>query len=130
MMLCCAPGCYFRNVTDYGGVPLCPTHFAVVAQHVPPPEPVKPLQVVYYLERIDRPMQIKIGTTKDLRTRIRELGARGRTVTLLATEPGGVVIERRRHEQFADLRLDGEWFSARSPLVEWVEHLKVLAKAA
>jgi hypothetical protein len=123
MMLCCAPGCYFRNVTDYGGVPLCPPHFAAVAALVPPPEPPRPQPVVYYLERIDRPGQIKIGTTGDLRKRLQDIGSRGRTVTLLATEPGGVAIERKRHAQFAEMRLDGEWFSAAGPLTRYVEHL-------
>lgn len=126
MILCCAPGCYFRNVTDYDGVPLCPTHFAAVARHVPAPEPPRPQPVVYYAERADRPGQIKIGTTTQLRERMAALGARGRAVTLLAIEQGGRSLEKSRHAQFAALRLDGEWFSAASPLTDHVGRLKNL----
>lgn len=59
--------------------------------------------VVYYIQFGDR---IKIGTTTDLGKR---LGALPHDC-LLATEPGGPLVERQRHEQFGALRIKGEWF--------------------
>ena len=122
-MLCCAPSCWARDAVDRNGVPLCPAHFDAVAQVVraepwPGPEPV-----VYYITRVDRPGQVKIGTTKNLRTRLTELGRRGRTVTLIATEPGGRDLERQRHAEFAAIRADGEWFSYAAPIIAHIDRL-------
>ena len=51
---------------------------------------------------------IKIGTSLDPERRLRAIGCR----TLLALEPGGHGTEKRRHRQFAHLRVKGEWFKA------------------
>jgi hypothetical protein len=65
------------------------------------PEP----SVVYYLRFGDR---IKIGTSKDVWTRIGSLPYD----RLLATEPGGYDLESERHRQFKAFRLarKREWF--------------------
>ena len=111
--VCCAPSCWQRNVPVYGGVPLCAAHLRVVLLAAPAPEPES---TVYYVERSDRPNQVKIGVTKSLDRRLGELGRRGRVVKLLATEPGGRDVERARHAEFAESRLDGEWFAMSWPL--------------
>jgi hypothetical protein len=80
---------------------------------LPPPR----VDVVYYLRFRDR---IKIGTTANPRQRL----ARIWHDELLAFERGDRLVEHRRHEQFADLRLDGsEWFTAGPELEEHVERL-------
>jgi hypothetical protein len=56
---------------------------------------------VYYLELA--PNRIKIGFTSDLKQRIRNL--RAPNSALLAIEPGGRDVERKRHIQFAPYRI-------------------------
>jgi len=92
------------------GTPLCLTHLRVVARvkHGASPEPPEHRQpthspVVYYALFGDR---VKIGTTTDL---VGRMGAVPHD-HLLATEPGGREVERRRHEQFATWHATGEWF--------------------
>ena len=72
--------------------------------------------VVYYLRFGDR---IKIGTSRDLRQRIAGIPHD----EILALEPGGVDLERRRHAQFSDHRITGEWFAAAPALLEHVAAL-------
>lgn len=59
--------------------------------------------VVYYLRHGD---MVKIGTTRSLAGRLKSL----RYDELLAVEPGSFKQEKFRHEQFATIRADGEWF--------------------
>jgi len=75
-------------------------------------------QCVYYVRNGAR---IKIGTTTDLPTRM--LNVPGDE--LMAIEPGTNATERRRHEQFADLRVRGEWFDARLRLLDFVVELRM-----
>jgi hypothetical protein len=81
--------------------------------------------------RIDRPRQnfvyyaqfrdlVKIGFTSDVRRRMQSLG----TERLLTVELGGYQLEHRRHEEFADLRMHGEWFRYEGPLVRHVVELQ------
>lgn len=58
--------------------------------------------VVYYI-RVRGADRVKIGTTSNLRQRMVSLRADG--ADLLATEPGGYAVERRRHQEFADERI-------------------------
>jgi len=76
--------------------------------------------VVYYIQFGDR---IKIGTTTDLGKR---LGALPHDC-LLATEPGGPLVERQRHEQFGALRIKGEWFE---PAPVLLGHIQALPRHA
>lgn len=64
-----------------------------------------PRPVVYYILWSDR---IKIGFTTQLAERLRALYHD----EVLAVEPGSRSLERRRHMQFADARVEGqrEWF--------------------
>lgn len=73
---------------------------------------------VYYV-RLDG--VIKIGFTKNLDRRLRELGP---TATLLATEPGTLKLERQRHQHFGkDLILGREWFTESDELTTWINTL-------
>lgn len=74
------------------------------------------VEVVYYIRYADR---IKIGTSAGPRRRLAAL----RYDELLAFERGGRALERRRHEQFAALRLGGEWFDAAAPLRQHIAAL-------
>jgi hypothetical protein len=85
----------------------------VLDDGLPPPR----VDVVYYLRFRDR---IKIGTTANPRRRL----ARIWHDEVLAFERGDRLVERRRHEQFAGLRLDrSEWFEAAPDLEEHVARL-------
>ncbi|UIU47080.1 GIY-YIG nuclease family protein [Microcystis phage MinS1] len=67
----------------------------------PVPTPDDPDAVVYYIH-IRGSNRIKIGTTTNLQQRLVSLRAdRG---DLIAVEPGGYLVERQRHHQFADER--------------------------
>lgn len=76
-------------------------------------------QVVYYLRFGDR---VKIGTTSQLATRLTAIPYD----EILAVEPGGYAVERKRHLQFSHLkaRTSGqEWFHYGPDLQEHVRTL-------
>lgn len=73
--------------------------------------------VVYYLRFGDR---VKIGYTKNVAKRRTQIP----NDELLATEPGGRVVETMRHRQFAEHRLIGEWFAMGPNLMEHIEQLR------
>ncbi len=81
------------------------------------PKDASPESVVYYL-RFDR--RVKIGTTTDLRQRLAVLPHD----QLLAIEPGGIMLERERHQQFHPYRLHGEWFSMGDELMQHIRTLR------
>jgi T5orf172 domain len=85
----------------------------VVDDELPPPR----VDVVYYLRFGDR---VKIGTTANPRQRLAAIWHD----EVLAFERGDRRVERRRHAQFADDRLGGEWFQL-SPAVR--EHIAIVA---
>lgn len=75
-------------------------------------------EVVYYVRVGDH---VKIGYTTNLRNRMQAYP----TGRLLATEPGGLTLERQRHEQFAHaLDVGREWFTITPDLMG---HIKALA---
>lgn len=77
------------------------------------------VEVVYYIRWADR---IKIGTTRHLHTRMKQLYHD----ELLAVELGGVDRERYRHQQFRECRLPNqrEWFTLSPKLVAHVNDLR------
>lgn len=81
--------------------------------------------MVYFIRNGNR---IKIGTTTELRRRIRTLALRQEHVLLLL--PGTQPLERALHKRFADLR-DGntEWFQYTGALTQYVteQNAKILA---
>lgn len=79
-----------------------------------PPHKHQPL--VYLLRNGNR---IKIGTTTELKRRIRTLALRPENVVLLLD--GDQRFERELHRKFADLRIgDTEWFAYDGPLIDFV----------
>ncbi len=66
---------------------------------------------------------IKIGVSRDPVRRVRALSIGSPdAIELLATLPGGVWLEGKLHEYFADYRLHGEWFDEDTPaLSELIE---------
>jgi hypothetical protein len=72
--------------------------------------------VVYFIRNGNR---IKIGTTTELKRRIRTLALRAENVALLVD--GGQQLERAFHRQFADLRVGStEWFAHEGLLAEFI----------
>lgn len=73
--------------------------------------------VVYYVQQDTR---IKIGTTTDLPTRMQSIPHDA----LLAVEPGGNALERNRHREFAEFRVNGEWFEGSHRLLSHVSQTR------
>ncbi|MFI8632900.1 GIY-YIG nuclease family protein [Microbacterium sp. NPDC077663] len=80
---------------------------------IPPPR----VDVVYYLRYRDR---VKIGTSATPRRRLNAI----MHDELLAFETGDRHLEQQRHQQFADLREGGEWFTLTGPLVPHIAGLR------
>ena len=83
------------------------------------PTPRKFPPVIYYIRWGDR---IKIGTSENVRQRLHNLYHD----EVLALEPGGRTLERRRHAQFADYKLPKykEWFTVAPALIELTDTLR------
>lgn len=80
--------------------------------------------LVYFIRNGNR---LKIGTTTELKRRIRTLSLRAENVVLLI--PGGQPHERALHAQFADLRIgNSEWFAYEGALPEFVTSQNRLAR--
>lgn len=72
---------------------------------------------------------IKIGTTKNLSVRIKQInrddsflddiGCQGE-LFVLGIVDGSLIEEKALHRRFEDLRITGEWFRAGSDLVEYI----------
>lgn len=83
--------------------------------------------LIYYLLDASRAEQrLKIGYTQNLSDRLKALAnetmSRQRPL-VLALEAGGITLERERHDQFAALRVVGEWFRYEDPLRSFVAEL-------
>lgn len=96
-----------------------PTPAAARAEEPPVRWPIpsgKHAPVVYFIRNGNR---IKIGTTTELKRRIRTLALRAENVALLID--GGQQLERAFHRQFADLRVGStEWFAHEGLLAEFI----------
>lgn len=90
---------------------------------------LKRTEAVYYAARVGDARYVKIGTTVDLHSRMKTLRRPGACATpddadpggwmaVIATEPPGDVGEWQRHQQFAHLRVKGEWFRVCDELLE------------
>lgn len=77
---------------------------------------------VYYASSQDGKF-VKIGFSKNPWSRVKEASVWGIT-TLVATEKGKFSLEHQRHEEFKDLRLDGEWFKFEGKLKEHIDLLR------
>jgi hypothetical protein len=80
--------------------------------------------LVYFIRNGNR---IKIGTSTELKRRIRTLALRAENVALLLQ--GDRRLERQLHNQFADLRIGNtEWFAYEAPLTDYVADQNRLAR--
>lgn len=68
---------------------------------------------------------VKIGTTLDLRGRLKSLQSSvpNGFLEVLATTPGGYSVESELHVRFAHLRREGEWFELRDELADYIATL-------
>jgi hypothetical protein len=72
--------------------------------------------LVYFIRNGNR---VKIGTSTEVKRRIRTLALRAENVVLLLD--GGKPLERDLHQQFSDLRIGNtEWFAYDGALVDYV----------
>lgn len=78
----------------------------------------KPLESVVYYMRVGN--RVKIGYSTNLESRVNAVMPE----EVLATEPGGPMLESVRHRQFAELREAREWFRMEGRLLEHVEKLR------
>lgn len=74
--------------------------------------------VVYYMRLGNR---AKIGTSRNLKARISVI----QPEDCMGYEMGDRKLERKRHAQFAHLRVSGEWFMIGSDLVRHVNSLRI-----
>jgi hypothetical protein len=74
-------------------------------------------QLVYYMRLGDA---VKIGTSGKLAQRQAHINPQG----VMAVEWGGHQLERKRHNEFVDLHIHGEWFRLREPLVGHIFDLR------
>lgn len=84
---------------------------------------------VYYVKLArDR---VKIGFTTNLHGRMSSLRTTAPDLELLACESGTVALERRRHEQFAHLRVEPkhEVFTLGSDLAAWIDVVRLAGVA-
>lgn len=80
-------------------------------------EEVRPESVVYYMRLGNR---VKIGYSTNIVRRLATINPE----ELLATEPGGHELEKKRHSQFSDLRTNGEWFRYETLLFDHIESIR------
>lgn len=76
-----------------------------------------PGEVVYYMRIGNR---VKIGYSTNLTLRLQTINPE----ELMATEPGGASVEKRRHDEFRQLRTRGEWFHLDGPLIQHIAALR------
>lgn len=74
-------------------------------------------EVVYYMRIGNR---VKIGWSTNLPLRLAAINPE----ELMATELGNRILERVRHDQFAELRTHGEWFQLDERLTEHISDLQ------
>lgn len=84
-------------------------------------------EVVYYLRRTSDGAY-KIGTTRRLPARMKELARQHGEIELLAIEPGGFLLETNRNREFWCHQFSSEWFMASCR--ELREHIETLAGGA
>lgn len=86
-------------------------------------------EVVYFCRREGL---IKIGVSTNVPRRMAAISKGGQMpsgmtvgpVDLLATTPGGYQLESRLHAQFADARVDGEWFQPVPALLRLIDRYR------
>lgn len=125
---CAAAGCSTLADDFIAQIPVCLKHRAQMITEIGSAEY---RNVVYYVTWQESGL-VKIGTTRDVNSRMKNLGAAGLGIRvgrprLLVVEPGGYTLEAERHRQFADLRVPhegAELFRFGDPLFAHIRQLK------
>ena len=82
-------------------------------------EGLKSVSVVYFIKNGNR---VKIGTTKDVQSRIKSFRvANPNNLKLLATIVGGRELERELHEKFSSCHIIGEWFNLSPDILDYIK---------
>ena len=74
---------------------------------------------VYFVETADKEL-VKIGHTKDIEKRIKELRHWGPTLRLIGYVDGGLETEQAIHARWGGLRTKGEWFRQSDELRKYI----------
>jgi|ERR1043166_7734706 hypothetical protein len=86
---------------------------------------------VYYCD--DGRGRVKIGYTKHLLARLRELKTVNPEIEMVLRErrlecPDGRELEQKRHDQFKDDHICGEWFHRSQRLDEWIRFHQAICR--
>lgn len=88
-----------------------------------PRTPRRQSSAIYFV-RAGRAGHIKIGSASDVVARIKMLQTGcPDELQLLGAMAGNAAMERRLHEQFAHLRVRGEWFEATDELLRFIQEM-------
>jgi hypothetical protein len=80
--------------------------------------------VVYFIKR-QSDGAIKIGYTGCMKTRLNRIQCNAKTdIDILCVIDGGRPIEHLFHKQFEAFRLEGEWFSPGTELLEYIDSMQ------
>lgn len=82
---------------------------------------------VYFLQRSDG--RVKIGWSKNVSVRKKDLEVAAGPLRLLWREPGGLKREQKLHRWFAASRVHNEWFEPDPDVLAYVDGQKRLAKS-
>lgn len=72
--------------------------------------------------------RLKIGFSVNVRLRRQSLGKHGispghQAPIVLGAEPGTMLLERQRHQQFSEHRIEDEWFTYAPEIVDHIQSL-------
>lgn len=99
----------WRNALRAAGVEVSDTYI-----------PDEPGTYVYFVRRNDG--RIKIGFSKDVGRRKRDLESAAGPLELLLTLPGDYVLEQALHNKFKASHAHGEWFNPSADLLEYIRN--------
>lgn len=81
--------------------------------------------MVYFIQSTLDPKPIKIGFTKSISSRFKNLQREFKDpLIILGTIPGGFKTEREIHEKFNSFRIYGEWFLPDQSILNFIEQNK------
>lgn len=92
----------------------------------PPPVHAQKLARVVYFIRAGESGPVKIGCSRNPEARRKQLqSAHAARLVVLAIEPGGEEREQQLHREWAECRLEGEWFAPTHELLAYITSLPV-----
>lgn len=76
--------------------------------------------VVYFIQNLENRL-IKIGYSRNLKSRLKSLGSECGRIQLLGYIKGGSVEESRMHDRFWTLHYKGEWFQSGRAILDYIQ---------